>query len=149
MSIFKTKSIWIYHFSAASCNGCGSEVFNLPLHGKDFEKLGIKFVDSIRHADCLLLTGVINTKVLPILQLIYRSAPRPFYTILAGACAVGEGVMVNSYNTAGPPEKFLSVDVYIPGCPPHPEDIILGITRLAEKIKDKGKKKNNDTSRKY
>ncbi len=134
------KSIWVYHFGAASCNNCDIEILDTLTPKFDAERFGIKLVGSIRHADCMLVTGVINSKNLPRLREIYSQAPKPFYVIAIGTCSVALGIFKHSYNAAGPADRHIPVDVYVPGCPPKPEVMISGIVKLMEKI-DATKKK--------
>ncbi len=136
------KSIWVYHFAASPCNNCDIEILDLLTPGFDVERFGIKLVGSIRHADCMLLTGVVNSKVAGRLKRIYAQAPKPFFVMAVGTCALDTGIFRGSYNVVGPPDKYLPVDVYVPGCPPSPQAMISGAARLIEKLKGtkKGKK---------
>jgi Ni,Fe-hydrogenase III small subunit len=137
MSKILTKSIWIYHFAAASCNNCDIEILDTLTPKYDVERFGIKLVGSIRHADCMLITGALNSKDLPRLRAIYDQAPKPVFVAAVGTCSLGLGVMRGSYNCVGPVSKHVSVDVYIPGCPPKPEVFISGMVKLMKKIKSK------------
>lgn len=128
-----TKSIWVYHFAAAPCNNCDIEILDVLTPKYDVERFGIKLIGSIRHADCMLLTGVLNSKDLPRLKAIYEQAPKPFFVIAIGTCPLGLGMFRDSYNVVGPPDKYIPVDVYIPGCPPKPEAIISGVVKLIQK----------------
>lgn len=136
------KSIWVYHFAAAPCNNCDIEILDVLTPKFDAERFGIKLVGSIRHADCMLLTGIVNSKNLPRLKTIYEQAPKPFYVVAVGTCPLGTGVFRGSYNCVGPADKHVPVDVYVPGCPPRPEALISAMAKLMEKIDKKGKKKN-------
>ena len=131
--VFK-KSMWVYHFAAAPCNNCDIEILALLTPKFDVERFGIKLVGSIRHADCMLLTGIVNTKDVARLKAIYNQAPRPFFVIAIGTCPLSAGIFRGSYNFAGPPDKHIPVDVYVPGCPPKPEAIISGVVKVIEKI---------------
>ncbi|MGM0441483.1 MAG: NADH-quinone oxidoreductase subunit B family protein [Elusimicrobiota bacterium] len=136
-----SKSIWVYHFAASPCNNCDIEILDALTPKFDAERFGIKLVGSIRHADCMLLTGVINSKVLPRLKRIYRQAPRPFYIMAVGTCPLDTGMFRGSYNVVGPADKHLPVDVYVPGCPPRPEALLSAVVKLVEKINSKDKEK--------
>lgn len=133
MSKILTKSIWVYHFAAAPCNNCDIEILDVLTPKYDVERFGIKLVGSIRHADCMLLTGIVNTKDLPRLKAIYAQAPKPFFVIAIGTCPAGLGVIRGSYNSVGPAGEHIPVDVYVPGCPPKPEAIISGVIKLIQK----------------
>lgn len=133
-----TKSIWVFHVSAGSCNNCDIEIFDCFTPRFDVERFGIQLVGSARHADALLITGVINKKTIPIVKKIYTQVPKPCLVIACGICACSQHMFRFGYNVEKPLDKILPVDVYIPGCPPKPEAIISGIVRLVDKIK-KGK----------
>ncbi len=134
------KSIWLYHFGAASCNNCDIEILDTLTPRFDAERLGIKLIGSIRHADCMLVTGVVNSRSLPRLKEIYSQAPRPFYVAAVGTCSLATGIFKGSYNVEGPVDRHIPVDVYIPGCPPRPEVIISAMIKLIEKIEGEKKK---------
>ena len=136
------RSLWVYHFAASPCNNCDIEILDALTPRFDAERFGVKLIGSIRHADCMLITGVVNSKVLPRLKLIYSQAPKPFYVIAVGTCALDTGIFRGSYNIEGPPDRHIPVDVYVPGCPPRPEALISGIIRLIEKAKTGRTKKD-------
>ena len=94
------------------------------------ERFGIKLVGSIRHADVLVVTGFVSRQVAPRLKRLYEQAPKPLIIIACGACACSGGVFAPSYHMAGPVDKIIPVDAYIPGCPPKPEAMIEGIVKL-------------------
>ncbi len=130
-----TKSIWVFHVSAASCNNCDIEILDCLTPRFDVERFGIQLVGSIRHADALLVTGVVNKKIVPRLKKIYAQAPKPCLVVAVGQCALSQHMFRSGYNTSEPLDKILPVDVYIPGCPPKPEAIISGIVKLVNKIR--------------
>ncbi len=132
------KSLWVFHLSTGSCNNCDIEILDLLTPRFDVERFGITLVGSIRHADVLLVTGVVTKKVAPRLIKIYQQAAKPCLVVAIGACACGQGIFRDGYNTYLPPDKVIPVDVYVPGCPPKPEAMILGIMKAAEKLKQKG-----------
>lgn len=103
----------------------------------DIERFGITLVGSIRHADILLVTGVVTKKIAPRLIKVYDQAPKPCLVVAIGACACGQGIFKDGYNTHTPVDKVIPVDVYVPGCPPKPEAMILGIFKAIEKVKGK------------
>lgn len=141
MSKVLLKSIWVYHFAASPCNNCDIEILDLLTPKFDAERFGIKLIGSIRHADCILITGVVNSKCLSRLKAIYSQAPTPIFVIAIGTCALDIGVFRGSYNVVGPPDKHIPIDVYVPGCPPKPEAMLSGIVKLFEKIQSEGAKK--------
>ena len=144
MSKVLLKSIWVYHFAASPCNNCDIEILDLLTPKFDAERFGIKLIGSIRHADCILITGVVNSKCLSRLKAIYRQAPTPIFVIAIGTCALNIGVFRGSYNVVGPPDKHIPVDVYVPGCPPKTEAMLSGVVKLIQKIQtgDASVKKN-------
>jgi Ni,Fe-hydrogenase III small subunit len=93
----------------------------------DIQRLGIDFVASPRHADLLLVTGVMTRNLAEAARLTYEAMPEPRLVVAVGACAVGGGVFSHTYAAAGAVEPTLPVDVFVPGCPPRPEAIIHGL----------------------
>ncbi|PJA22400.1 hypothetical protein COX58_02380, partial [archaeon CG_4_10_14_0_2_um_filter_Archaea_38_6] len=96
----------------------------------DLERFGIKIVGNPKHADILVVSGTINTKSLERLKRIISQVPKPRYVIAMGSCAISGGISRLSYNSKGPLDKIVKVDMYIPGCPAKPEAIIHGILNL-------------------
>ncbi|MCU0652458.1 MAG: NADH-quinone oxidoreductase subunit NuoB [Candidatus Omnitrophica bacterium] len=130
-----TKSIWVFHISAGSCNNCDIEILDLLTPRYDVERFGIQLVGSIRHADVLLITGTMNRKAAPLVKKIYAQAPKPCIVVAVGQCALSQHMFRDSYNVGEPLDKALPVDLYIPGCPPKPEAMIAGIVKLVDKIR--------------
>jgi Ni,Fe-hydrogenase III small subunit len=121
------RSLHIRHLDSGSCNGCDWELTALLNAFYDVQRLGIDFVASPRHADLLLVTGVMTRNLQEAARLTYEAMPEPRLVVAVGACAISGGVFAESYATAPGIEPILPVDVYIPGCPPRPEAIIHGI----------------------
>lgn len=130
-----TKSIWVFHLSAASCNNCDIEILDLLTPRHDVERFGIQLAGSVRHADALLVTGIVNKKNIPRIKRIYEQAPKPCVVIAVGQCALSQHMFRFGYNVVEPLDKILPVDLYIPGCPPKPEAMIDGIVKLITKLK--------------
>jgi len=133
-----TKSLWVFHLSTASCNNCDIEILDLLTPRHDVERFGMLLAASIRHADVLLVTGIMNRQCKPIVKKMYDQMPKPGFVVAVGTCSAGRGMFSNTYmvDEAEPLDKVIPVDAYIPGCPPKPEAIIDGIIKL---IKAKGK----------
>ena len=128
------KSPWVFHVAAASCNNCDIEILATLTPRFDVERFGIVLVGSPRHADALLVTGVINRKTLPRVLKVYEQTPKPCLVIGVGTCSCSTHMFEKSYNVVGPYQKHIPVDVYIPGCPPKPEAMILGVVRALQKL---------------
>src|SRR3989338_2648160 len=129
-----TKSIFVFHLSSGSCNNCDIEIIDCLTPRFDVERFGIVLVGSIKHADLLLCTGSANRLAIPRIKKLYEQMPQPGYVIVYGACGSSRGLFKDSYNTGQPLDEIMPVDVYIPGCPPRPEAIIMGFEKLIEKI---------------
>ena len=121
------RSLHIRHLDSGSCNGCDWELNALLNPIYDVQRLGIDFVASPRHADLLLVTGVMTRNLEQAARLTFEAMPEPRLVVAVGACAVGGGVFANTYAAAGGAAAVLPVDVFIPGCPPRPEAIIQGL----------------------
>lgn len=130
-----TKSIWVFHLSTASCNNCDIEILDCLTPRFDLERFGIQLIGSARHADALLITGIVNKKCLPRLKKVYEQAPKPCVVVAVGQCAISQHMFRFGYNCPQTLDQILPVDVYIPGCPPKPEAIIAGIVKLVNKIR--------------
>ena len=126
------KSLWVFHFGGASCNNCDIEILDCLTPRHDLERFGILLVGSIRHADVLLVNGSINIHDKERLLEIYNQAPKPILVVAIGACGCTGGYFTESYTFAGPVDKIIPVNAYVPGCPPKPEAIIAGIVKLVE-----------------
>jgi len=121
------RSLHIRAVDAGSCNGCELEIaaLNNPIY--DLERFGLHFVASPRHADMLLVTGPVTRNMEIALKQTYEATPEPKLVVAVGACACSGGVFPESYASKGGVDKVISVDVYIPGCPPRPQAILQGI----------------------
>lgn len=126
------KSIWVFHVSASPCNNCDIEILDLLTPKYDVERFGIKLVGSIRHADVLLVSGIINEKVAPIVKKIYEQAPRPIFVVGVGTCPATGCCFKSSYNAVQNREDVIPFNLIIPGCPPKPEAMIEGVVKLVE-----------------
>lgn len=138
MNLFKwarTKSPWIIHFNTGGCNGCDIELVAAITPRFDLERFGILLKGSPRHADVLAVTGPVTLQVKDRLVRIYEQMPEPKYVIAIGTCAISGAPFQECYNVHGGIDIVLPVDVYVPGCPPKPEAIINGITKLIQKIR--------------
>ncbi len=128
------RAVWVYHLNTGSCNACDIEIVSLLTPRYDVERFGIKLVPSPRHADVLLVTGPVVKGMDERARRIYEQVPAPKAVIVVGTCGTDHGVFYSSYNTAGPVDQVIPVDVYVPGCPPRPEAIIEGVVKLWAKL---------------
>lgn len=121
------RSLHVRHLDAGSCNGCDWEIAALlnPFH--DIQRLGIDFVASPRHADLLLVTGVMTRNLEEAAIRTYEAMPEPRFVVAVGACAISGGVFAGSYANRDGISGVLPVDVFVPGCPPRPEALIQGL----------------------
>jgi len=121
------QALAIREVDAGSCNGCELEVNALANPYYNIEGLGIKFVASPRHADMLLVTGPVSRNMEEALRRTYEATPAPRLVVAVGDCACSGGIFGEGYATCGGAAKVLPVDVYVPGCPPPPLEILRGI----------------------
>ena len=128
------KSLWVFHFAGASCNNCDIEILDVLTPRYDVERFGIKLVGSPRHADVILVSGSINQRDKPRLLEVYNQASKPVFVVAFGACGCTGGVFAEGNTFAGPVDRIIPVDAYIPGCPPKPEAMISGLSKLMQTI---------------
>ncbi|MCF8336055.1 MAG: NADH-quinone oxidoreductase subunit NuoB [Bacteroidales bacterium] len=128
------KSLWVFHFAGASCNNCDIEILDVLTPRYDVERFGIQLIGSPRHADVLLVSGSINQRDKPRLLEVYNQASKPVFVVAFGACGCTGGIFAEGNTFAGPLDQIVPVDAYIPGCPPKPEAILAGITKLVKTI---------------
>jgi Ni,Fe-hydrogenase III small subunit len=121
------RSLHVRHLDAGSCNGCEWEIAALLNAYHDVQRLGIDFVASPRHADLLLVTGIMTRNLEEAARRTYEAMPEPRLVVAVGACAISGGVFVGSYAGRDGVGDVLPVDVFVPGCPPRPEALIHGL----------------------
>ena len=126
------RSLTIRHLDAGSCGGCEIELRALNRAVYDLQRFGIRFVDSPRHADVLLVTGPLTRNLVEALEQAYAAMPEPKFVVAVGDCAVDGGVFKGSYAILGGVGTTLPVDLLISGCPPTPERILAGLRALLE-----------------
>ncbi len=128
------RSLHVRHLDAGSCNGCEWEIAALLNAYHDISRLGIDFVASPRHADLLLVTGIMTRNLEAAARRTYEAMAEPRLVVAVGACAISGGVFAGSYAGRDGIGGTLPVDVFVPGCPPRPEAIIEGMLRAVGRL---------------
>ncbi|NNN05112.1 MAG: NADH-quinone oxidoreductase subunit NuoB [Elusimicrobia bacterium] len=128
------RSLKLREVCAGSCNGCEAELTALNNVVFDLSRFGIQFVASPRHADALVVTGPVTDHMRGALRAAYDAMPTPKLVIAVGACAVSGGPFAGSPQAHDGADSTVPVDLYIPGCPPHPLTILDGILRLLGRL---------------
>ena len=123
-------SAQLRHVDAGSCNGCEVEIAQTFAPVCDAGRFGVRLVASPRHADGLLVTGVVTKNMATPLRTTLDAVPRPRVVVACGDCAVGGGVFAGAYGVTGPVSDVVPVDVEIPGCPPDPSVITEALRSL-------------------
>lgn len=125
-----SKSLRIRQVDAGSCNACEWECTALTNPIYDIQRFGIDFVASPRHADVLLVTGPVSRQMELALKKTYLATPEPRFVFACGDCAIDGGIYKGSYAVTNGVASVIPVDLYIPGCPPTPADILKGILQF-------------------
>ena len=128
------RSLKLREVCAGGCNGCEGEIQALGNVVFDLSRFGIQFVASPRHADGLMVTGPVTKNMELALKKTYEAVPHPKIVIAVGACAISGGPFQGGREVRNGVEGLIPVDLYIPGCPPHPLTILDGLLRLLDKL---------------
>ena len=128
------RSLKLREVSAGGCNACEADANVLTTLAWDLGRFGVGFVASPRHADGLLVTGPVSANMAEALKKSYEAIPAPKFVIACGSCAISGGPYAGHEEVKGGVGGILPVDLYIPGCPPHPLTTLDGILRLLGRI---------------
>ncbi len=124
------RALTLRHVSAGGCNACEADTNVLSTVVFDLSRFGIHIAASPRHADGLIVSGPVTRNMASALQATYAAVPSPKIVIAVGACAISGGIYRGHSETLDGVDSVVPVDLYIPGCPPHPITILDGILRL-------------------
>jgi Ni,Fe-hydrogenase III small subunit/formate hydrogenlyase subunit 6/NADH:ubiquinone oxidoreductase subunit I len=130
------RSLKLRQVSAAGCNACEADTNVLNTVGWDLSRFGIQFVASPRHADGLLVTGPVSQNMALALKKTYDAVSDPRIVIAVGACAISGGPYIDHKQVNNGAAAVVPVDLFVPGCPPHPLTILDGLLRLIGRIED-------------
>ncbi len=130
----RANAVWPATFGLACCAIEMISVIGSPRN--DLARFGAEVSRaSPRQADMLILSGRVSIKMAPVIRRLYDQMLEPKWVISMGACASSAG-MFNNYALVAGADRFLPIDIYVPGCPPRPEALLYGIIKLQKKIKD-------------
>ncbi len=129
----RSHSVWPLNFGLACC---AIEMIAASMARFDIARFGSEvFRPSPRQADLLIVSGTVTKKMTPQVVRLWNQMPEPKYCIAMGACAISGGPFKQGYNVLKGIDRFIPVDIYIPGCPPRPEALLHGLMQLQEKIR--------------
>ena len=127
----RKSSLWTLSFGLACC---AIEMMSTHMAHHDFDRFGVITWPSHRQADVMILAGTVVKKMAEPIKLLYEQMPDPKWVIAMGSCATNGGPYYKSYSVVMGVDHLIPVDVYVPGCPPRPEELMFGVMQLQEKI---------------
>lgn len=131
------RSLHVRHLDAGSCNACDFEMGATSNPVYDLHRYGIAFVASPRHADMLMVTGVVTRNLEQALRMTYAAMPEPRLVMACGACAAGGATYGSTYAIVGKVSDVVPVDIAVPGCPPRPSAMIVALCAAADMLKER------------
>jgi Ni,Fe-hydrogenase III small subunit/Pyruvate/2-oxoacid:ferredoxin oxidoreductase delta subunit len=139
------RSLKLRQVSAGGCNGCEADVNVLGTIAFDLGRFGIQMVASPRHADGLLITGPVTENMRLALEKTYDAVPPPKIVIAVGACAISGGPYTGHPEAHGGADAVVPVDLYVPGCPPHPFTILDGLLGMLGRLEEEGRLRSDES----
>ncbi len=128
----RRNSVWPMMFGLACC---AIEMICTAASRYDLARFGMEVMrPSPRQSDLMIVSGTVTKKMIPTIVRLYNQMPEPKYVLAMGACASGGGPFKEGYNVVSGVDKFVPVDVYVPGCPPTPQALLHGLITLQKKI---------------
>ncbi len=129
----RSASVWPLMFGLACC---AIEMICTAASRYDLARFGMEIMrPSPRQSDLMIVAGTVTKKMVPAVVRLYNQMPEPKYVMAMGACASGGGPFKEGYNVVSGIDKFIPVDVYVPGCPPTPQALLNGLMKVQEKIR--------------
>lgn len=136
---YRKKSPWILHYNAGSCNGCDIEILAALGPKYDLERFGVINTGNPKQSDIFLVTGPVTYRSRERLVELYNMMPEPKVVIAMGSCTCTGGVFRDMYNVEDGIDRYIPVDVYIPGCAASPELLIDGVVKALDILENKTK----------
>ncbi len=136
---YRKKSPWILHYNAGSCNGCDIEILAALGPKYDLERFGVVNTGNPKQSDVFLVTGPVTFRSRERLVELYTQMPEPKVVIAFGSCTCTGGVFRDMYNVEDGIDRYIPVDVYVPGCAASPELLIDGVVKALEILERKTK----------
>ena len=142
VALARSNSVWPLPF-ATSC--CGIEFMATMGSTYDLSRFGMERMSfTPRQSDLLIVAGTISKKLAPVLQKVYEQMAEPKWVLSVGACASSGGIF-DTYSVLQGIDRIIPVDVYVPGCPPRPEQIIDGVMKIHELVKNESLRRRNSS----